>query len=141
MHSMGLQAVVLELSSGDLSSVDVSAIGFDGLLPKLDLFMLAEMYFRVCGATHCSDTFLPGPATFHELLEVFSPTLAARSKSLLGAIDKAVPGIQGLADKLARLCTFVALQASGLPQGAHAAGKPYGVDSVTVRPRPGMVCS
>ena len=119
---------MLELHIGAWSSVDVAAVGHDGLLPKLDLFMLAELYARSEGGAR---TFLPGAATFTDLL-----ARLGRANWLQRAYATAPVPLRRYTDDLARLLGFVGTQAMGDAQGAHAACKRYGVDAVSIRTRP-----
>lgn len=129
-----MQAVILELHTGAWDSVDVAAIGHDGLLPKLDMFMVAELYTRTEGATR---TFLPGAASLPNLLARLGG--AAPAAWLQQHYTKVPVALRQYADELARLLGFVGAQALGHAQGAHAACKRFGVDAVTVRTRPRQV--
>lgn len=127
------QAIVLELHTGQLSEFEVSGIGFDGLLPKLDLFMLADFSFRYSGAARIT---LPGLSSFQDLLP---PKMAAFLQPWMHKLEAAVPGSEEYLGKLARLLSFVGRQARGVPDGAHSPCKAFSVDAVTVRSTPGQV--
>ena len=156
IEALFVQAVVLEfVSSFELNAdVEVATVGFDGLLPKLDLYMLAEHCFRsFAGAS----TALPGPSSIRELLEplaeslrrriptwasaqlrqTLSEPLSALPAGLGAALSTVLP--RGYAEKLSRTLGFVGAQGGGTAGGAHAAFKSLGIDAVTVRLRPDLV--
>lgn len=115
-------------------------MGYDGQLPKLDLFMLAEHSLRrVAGFS----TALP---ILQYQREYMLPAFLRQPLSdLTSAVAELLPEswcTQQYGRKLAQLCSFTAQQALGLPQGAHAPCKQYGIDAVTVRTAPGspQVC-
>jgi Gaa1-like, GPI transamidase component len=124
---------VLEVATGNLGDLEVTGLGHDGLLPKLDLFMLAEHSFRVAGGAR---TRLPAPASLSSLLP---PRAAELIKFWQQSLHKQLPGSQRYLEKLAQLASFVGRQASGVAGGAHAECKRYGVDAVTVRTNPDAV--
>lgn len=101
--------------SGAGTVVEVSGVGFHGLLPKLDFFMLAEHFFRIDGR---SQIRLPWRMT---------PLLSAVQAGL-SQLDTGKYG-----DKLLGMLSFLGMQVGGNPDGAHAAFKDYAVDAVTAR--------
>lgn len=108
------QAILLEVPTAAFNAIELSVEGYDGQLPKLDMYWLLKYYSS-------SWTGLPvllrGQVQASQLAEVFKDT----------------PALQQHVASLANLAQFVWRQARGLPLGAHAAFKVYNVDAVTVR--------
>lgn len=124
---------MLELLTGDVAALEISTIGTDGLLPKLDLYLLIDFYFRRFGRSALS---LPGPRSPRDLLPPsWEPTVVP----WLQAVSRHFPGSEAYLDKLTALLRFVAQQASGVPDGTHAVCKQWGLDAVTARTRRGLV--
>lgn len=129
---------MLEVQDGGdaLQTWQVTGMGYDGQLPKLDLFMLAEHSLsRVAGFATALASLSEGAAW-----GTLAPKpLQAAFKQVAGAAGSVVPGgwdTPRYGAKLLQLWAFVAQQAAGLPQGAHAPCKRYGIDAVTVRTSP-----
>jgi hypothetical protein len=108
------QAIILEVSTAAFNAIELSVEGYDGQLPKLDMYWMLKYYSS-------SWTGLPvllrGQVQAIQLAEAFKDT----------------PALQQHVASLANLAQFVWRQARGLPLGAHAAFKVYNVDAVTVR--------
>lgn len=119
----GLQALVLEIQSMDFRTgdskigapVEISGVGFHGLLPKLDFFMLAEYFFRIDARAKVQLPWRPTP-------------LLQAVQTGLSKVDTGKYG-----DKLLGMLSFLGMQVGGNPDGAHAAFKDYAVDAVTAR--------
>ena len=120
---LSLQALVLEIQSmaskaaggAAEAPVEVSGVGFHGLLPKLDFFMLAEYFFRIDAKMSVQLPWRPTP-------------LLRAVKAGLSNVNSGKYG-----DKLLGMLSFLGMQVGGNPDGAHAAFKDYAVDAVTAR--------
>lgn len=115
------------MADGKWDRVEVTGEGFDGQLPKLDLFLLAAHTFHRIAP---SPPALPGPT--HFTLDHFTlpPPLQTFLQTQLNQLSRAH---RSLLDALVRLAAFVGRQALGKPTGAHAPFKDFFVDAVTVR--------
>lgn len=113
-----MQAVVVEAQGAAWYAAEVSAVGRQGLLPKLDVVLLVNHFLRGQLRLH---TRLPRrrPALLEQLKAALPPPAIKQQQRYLALLD-------GMA-------SFMAMQVGGLPDGAHAAFKEYAVDAVTAR--------
>lgn len=99
-------------------SAEVSPVGRQGLLPKLDVVLLVNHFLRSQLRLH---TRLPQRrlALLEQLKAVLPPPADKQQQQYMALLE-------GTA-------SFVAMQAGGMPDGAHAAFKEYAVDAITAR--------
>jgi hypothetical protein len=116
-----MQALVVEIqrleqgNNDTWEGVELSGVGTQGLLPKLDLWML--------------------PAHFFPLDAGAKVSLPYRRTPLLDTVQAALPRerLDGFRQPLLGMLSFLGMQLGGNPDGAHAAFKGYAVDAVTAR--------
>eukprot|EP00892_Ulva_mutabilis_P006819 jgi/Ulvmu1/4509/UM002_0235.1 len=115
------QAFVIEAQTTSWQTVEVSAMGRQGLLPKLDVVLLINF-------------FLNSQVKLKPKLPQRRPELVERLKALLP--KPANKQQRQYASLLQGTLSFVAMQVGGRPDGAHAPFKEYAVDAVTARVLP-----
>jgi hypothetical protein len=108
------QAIIMEVPTAAFNAIELSVEGYDGQLPKLDMYWLLKYY---SSAWTGLPVLLRGQLQASRLADTFKDT----------------PALQQHVYGLANLAQFVWRQARGLPLGAHAAFKVYNVDAITVR--------
>lgn len=119
--------------------IEVSGMGFNGLLPKLDFFMLAEYFFRMDARAQIKVPWRPTPLLSavrfvlnwsKEALNDLPSSWAAYGP--VKEVQKQL-GTGKYRDQLLGTLSFLGMQVGGNPDGAHAAFKDYAVDAVTAR--------
>lgn len=109
---------MVEAQSGMWQAAEVSLIGRQGLLPKLDVMLLVNHFLRLQLRLN---THLPQhrPALLEQLKAALPPPATKEQQQYLALLEGTV--------------SFVAMQVGGMADGAHAAFKEYAVDAVTAR--------
>lgn len=115
---MKLQAIVVEAQDTQWQAAEVSPVGRQGLLPKLDVVLLVNHFLRTQLGLSAG---LPSrkPALLEQVKSLLPPPATSEQKKYVDLLE----GTLG----------FVTLQVGGMPDGAHAAFKDYAVDAVTAR--------
>lgn len=118
------QAVVVEAAGGDVDTLEFPLPGYDGQLPKLDMYWLLKYYTSAyVRAAHAGDPPPPPP-----------PPLAAAAAAVGAAAGPAAGAAAAAhAQRAAAMAAFAWQQARGLPLGAHAPFKSASADAVTAR--------
>jgi hypothetical protein len=118
------QGVVLEAEGGNVDALDLPLPGYDGQLPKLDMYWLLKFYTGGwVRAAFVGDPLPPPPA----------PLRAAAAAAAVLAGPGAGAAVWEHLQRLAVMGGFAWQQARGLPLGAHAPFKTASVDAVTLR--------
>jgi glycosylphosphatidylinositol transamidase len=128
------QAVVLEVVEPRYNAIELSIEGYDGQLPKLDTYWLVYYYAKHWTTTpvllqhqHYSQKLL------HSLEKAVEDMLPALGLSGNRDAQNLVSAAMEYIAKLVYAGQFTWRQARGLPLGAHAPFKEFGVDAATMR--------
>ncbi|KAI8463809.1 MAG: hypothetical protein J3K34DRAFT_494099 [Monoraphidium minutum] len=118
------QAAVLEVAGGDFDTIEFPLPGYDGQLPKLDMYWLLKYYTSAyVRAAHDREPPPPPPAP-----------LAAAAAAVGAAFgDDAGRAARAHLTRVATILAFAGDQARGLPLGGHAPFKGAGADAATLR--------
>lgn len=116
-----VQAFVVEAQTTSWQTAEISALGRQGLLPKLDVVLLVNHFLKTQVR--------------------LKPTLPQRRPAMVEQLRSVLPRLAGkqqqeYASLLQGTLSFVAMQVGGMPDGAHAPFKEYAVDAVTARMLP-----
>ncbi|GBF97123.1 glycosylphosphatidylinositol anchor attachment [Raphidocelis subcapitata] len=121
------QGVVVEAADGRVGGLDLPLPGYDGQLPKLDMYWLLKSYTSGWVSAPFAGEPAPPPP----------PPLRAAAAAAAAAFGADAADAEAHAARLASMAAFAWAQARGLPLGAHAPFKTAAVDAVTLRLLPG----
>eukprot|EP00879_Flechtneria_rotunda_P032149 GHRR01035308.1.p1 GENE.GHRR01035308.1~~GHRR01035308.1.p1 ORF type:complete len:582 (+),score=254.23 GHRR01035308.1:441-2186(+) len=124
------QALVVELPSDSFNRILVSLEGWEGSLPKLDMFWLIRWFCWSYVAAPIELPHLGAPTA------ALTPYITPILNNLLpngGANSPIGKAVVAHVSKITIMCQFIWRQAWGLPTGAHAPFKGLMVDAATLR--------
>ena len=128
------QAVVLEVVEPGYNAIELSIEGYDGQLPKLDTYWLLYYY-----AKHWTTTpvLLQHQQYKQQLLQPIERAVRSLLHTLGYSANRSAQKVLAAAmeylGKVIYTGQFSWRQARGLPLGAHAPFKEFGVDAATMR--------